>query len=118
MDESWKPILQLFKIKPVSNETLTVFIVVFVLMIFVAVGIPVIIYLKQRSKMILETWEWFYRMCEAKDLSVEEMKLLRAIIKKCKVKNPVSIFKSIKLFDKCVIREFKIWNFFVNGNVE
>ncbi len=110
MDESWRPIIRLFKIFPASNETVTVFIVIVIFLIFVAVGIPVIIYLQQRRKIILEEWEWFYRMCEEKDLSEAEMKLLREMIKKCKVRNPVSIFKSVKLFDKCVIREFKRLN--------
>jgi len=107
MDESWRPILELFKIIPASPEVVTAFIVLLGFMVFITVGVQVVIYLIKRRKMILERWEWFYRMCEAKDLSEEEMKLLRDMIKRCKIKKPAGIFKSINLFDKCVNLEFK-----------
>ncbi len=107
MDESWRPILELFRIIPASSGAVTVFIMLMGFIVFITVGMQVIFYLIKRRKGILEGWEWFYRMCEAKDLSEEEMKLLRNMITRCKIKNPTGIFKSIKLFDKCVNLEFK-----------
>ncbi|MFC1563065.1 flagellar brake protein [candidate division KSB1 bacterium] len=118
MDESWGPILQLFKIPPASTEAAIAFILFMGLIIFASIAVHVAIYIKHRNKINLEKWDWFYRMCEAKDLSVQEMKLLRTIIKKCKIKNPVSIFTSIRLFDKCVIKEFKRLNLNENDKEE
>ena len=110
MDDSWRPILRLFRIEPPSKETAIAFGVVIGLIVFISIVVQIVLYLIRRRKYILEQWDWYYRMSEAKDLSVREMKILREMIKKSKVKNPVNVFKSIKLFDKCVDFEFKRLN--------
>jgi len=110
MDESWRPILRLFRIVPISKETAVTFAVVIGFIVFISIVVQIGLYLIRRKKYILEQWDWYYRMSEAKDLSVKEMKILREMIKKSKVKNPVNVFKSIKLFDRCVDFEFKRLN--------
>jgi len=110
MDESWRPILRLFRIESPSKETVIGFVAVIGFIILISVIVQIVLYLKRRKKYILEQWDWYYRMSEVKDLSVREMKILREMIKKSKVKNPVNVFKSIKLFDKCVDFEFKRLN--------
>ena len=37
------------------------------------VTIEIILYLIWRRKYLLEEWDWFYRMCEAKDFSVKRV---------------------------------------------
>ncbi|NVM00933.1 MAG: flagellar brake protein [Candidatus Helarchaeota archaeon] len=107
MDESWRPILRLFKIIPPSKETAIAFGAAIGFIILISVMVHIVLYLKRRRKYIFEEWDWFYRMCEAKDLSVREMKILREMIRNSRVKNFGNIFKSVKLFDKCIDFEFK-----------
>lgn len=110
MDESWRPILRLFRIEPPSKETIVAFGIAIGFIILISIILQIVLYLRRRKKYILEQWDWYYRMSEAKDLSVKEMKILREMIKKSEVKNPVNVFKSIKLFDRCVDFEFKRLN--------
>jgi len=107
MDESFGPILRFFKIIPASKENLIAFGILVGFVIVLIVMVQVILHLIWRRKYLLEEWDWFYRMCEAKDFSVKEMKILREMIRRSKVKKPTDIFKSMKLFDKCVDFEFK-----------
>jgi len=102
MDESWKPILKLFRIVAESRENMIIFGILVGILILVPVIINIVFYRKQKKKHDREEWEWFYRMAEAKDLSVPEMKLLRNMIKKAHIKNPTALFKSIESFDKCI----------------
>lgn len=107
MDESWRPILRLFRISPASKEQLMLFLIIAFIIILSLILIQFITYFVRRKRRNIEQWDWFYRMCEAKDLSVEEMKLLRDMIKKTKLRNPAVVFKSMKAFDRCVNTEFK-----------
>ena len=102
MDESWRPILRLFRIVAESRENLISFAIVVGLIIMFFIVLQILLYMKRRIKQNREEWDWFYRMSEAKDLSVKEMKLLRDMVNKAKIHNPVRIFKSIRLFDRCV----------------
>ena len=107
MDESWRPILRLFKIFPASEEKIIIFFVITFSIIIALISFQIITYLIRRRRTNIEQWDWFYRMCEAKDLSVEEMKILRSMIRKTKVRNPTKIFKFVKVFEKCVNNEFR-----------
>ena len=108
MPETERELLRLFRIRPVPEETLHLFIQIIIALILLFVTIQVILYLYRKNKQMHRAWAWFYRMCEAKDLSIEEMKILRdlALLNKLKFK-PEKILDSINEFDRAVIKMFR-----------
>jgi len=107
MDESWRPILRLFRIYPGSEESIMVFLTIaLIVMFFIFMGYIVLNYIRYRKR-IEDEWELFFKICEAKDLSVRETELLEDMVHRSHTKYPTSVVKSIQKFDLCVNAEIK-----------
>lgn len=101
-----KELLSYLRLKPISPEELNLLLTVVLALIVVFVLIEVILYLYRRQKRLKEAWDWFYQLCQAKDLSVNEMKVLRELAHCSKSQNPANLLKSITAFDRAVDKKF------------
>ncbi|MFC1556840.1 flagellar brake protein [candidate division KSB1 bacterium] len=103
MDEykvGWKYILEYFKIEPPSQETLYYSLIILVTLILIAVVAQIILQVKRARKRREREWNWFYKLAEAKDLSIDEMKALKHLAATYFPKDPQQLVSSIRLFDR------------------
>lgn len=100
-------IFQWLRLKPISPESFNQLVKVTMALITVFVLIELTLYYYRRRKRLREAWDWFYRLCEAKDLSVGEMDILREMARCGKMQSPANLLKSIGAFDRAVDKTFQ-----------
>ncbi len=113
MGDSWKYILEKFKIVPPDQQTILNFIIIFVVFILFVSAIEAILYFRRKKKKKAKEWRNYYKFGESFDLSDMEMEVLSELVKKFIPNTPADIFDSVLTFDNKTekfLNQFKSWD--------
>jgi len=102
MDESWRYILEKFRIEPPSPQAL-IYYGLFVLLLLIGIFFAWSIFLIRRKRKLVEReWRWFHKLAEAKDLSEEEAEALVFLAQTHYPKDPQRLLQSVLTYDDAV----------------
>jgi c-di-GMP-binding flagellar brake protein YcgR len=99
MDDSWRYILDKFRIVAPSEDTLYYYYIFGVFVIFVLVLWDILLSSRRKKRLLAFEWDWFHRIAEARDLSEEEAEIMIELARDYIPKEPHKIVQSIRLFD-------------------
>jgi len=105
MEPSWKYFLKYFRIEPTSLESILYFLLALIVIFILGAIIHIVLLIKRSRRRLEREWQWFYKIAEAKELSVDEMKALKHLVLKYYPKDPQYPVCSIHVLDT-VIRKF------------
>ncbi|MFC1564044.1 flagellar brake protein [candidate division KSB1 bacterium] len=102
MDDSWKYILDLFRIAPPSQQTIFYSYIILIVVVITIFTIQIILHFRRKKKRLQREWKLFYRLAEARDLSVLEVEVLTKLAQKFAPKAPQNVVDSIIRYDVLV----------------
>lgn len=102
MDDSWRYILEKFRIEPPSPQALKYYYLFILLLLVGIVIIWIILILRRKRELIEREWRWFHKLSEAKDLSEEEAEALVFLAQTHYPKDPQRLLQSVLTYDDAV----------------
>lgn len=106
MDDSWRYILDKFRIVAPSEDTLYYFYIFGVFVIFALVFLEVLLTARRKKRLLALEFDWFHKTAEARDLSEEEADFIIELARDNIPQEPQKIVQSIRLFDSTVKKYF------------
>ncbi len=113
MEDSWKYILEFFRITPPSQQTIFYSWIVLLCIVIIVSIIQIILHFRRKKQRFQREWYLFNKLAEARDLSDLEAEVLIRLAQKYSPETPQGVVESVSKYDRFVkdfMASFQQWD--------